>query len=161
MTIRTTTSLLLAASFVALATACVSKTAQFAYAPEPARGCRYIGPVSGNKLISRFSDTTATVGTSTEALDTVAALLRREGYTVAERAPGAAVVTRAAPAGWVGRPLGVRVDSIGAQQIAFCALWGLRYAALEDLRPEGWVDPAGREAVGLYQRIREAVLARR
>lgn len=160
MTIRTTTSLLLAASLVALATACGSSARQFTYAPEPVRGCRYTGPASGRQLISRFTDTTATVGTATEALDTAAAVLRREGYTVAERAPGAAVVTRAYPSGRVGYPLGVRVDAAGAQQIAFCALWGLRPAALEDLRPEG-PDPAHQAAVALYQRIREAVLARR
>ncbi|HSU12718.1 hypothetical protein [Longimicrobium sp.] len=159
MTIRTT-SILLAASLVALATACASAAGKAAYAPEPVRGCRYTGPVSGHKLVSRFSDTTATAGTAKEALDTAAAVLRREGYTVAERAPGEAVVTQAAPAGRA-RPLGVRVDAIGAQQIAFCALWGLRFAALEDLQPEGPTDPAPREAVALYGRIREAVLARR
>lgn len=160
MTIRTPASILLAASLVALATACASSAGDVALLPVPVRGCTYTGPLSGRMVVSRFTDTTATVGTAREALDTAAAVLRRQGYTVAERAPGAAVAAHGAGPGQV-RPLAMRVDAAGAQQIAFCALWGLRSAAPENREPEEPTDPRAREARLVYEGIRQAVLAPR
>lgn len=155
MTIRATTSILLASSLIALTTACVSSADEAVIVPRPVRGCTYAGPISGRMVVSRYADTVATPRTAQEALDTAAAVLRRDGYTVAERAPGAAVITRGGSPERP-RPMGVRADAAGAQRIVLCALWNLRSARASPERPS---DPAPREAVALFARIREAVLA--
>jgi hypothetical protein len=159
MTFRATASILLAASLGALATACASNARPIAPVA-PSRSCNFTGEVRGSLTFWRFADTTAIRGTAGEALDTAAAVLRREGYTVARRAPGTTVVTWAAPVGlrW---PLAVRVQGAGAQQVAFCALWGGRNAGLLADQPGFSPEPARVEARALYARIRDAVLAGR